>query len=411
MSLNSSTFVVLSVLLAILSITCSVHGEMSVSRFTPFQMVNLFTANKERNAQACSCATCTCAGNTCPFSISALTSLDRSVYCSTANSYMSYYSVNVASTDGSAYDIYTVTETEYNKYKSGLTFEYYSSLSSPSVTCLQSSSSLNDLTVGKLYTIIKCKNLFMSCPTKYEVTGSCSSIGDLSLYLPSSVKSGEQFSASIGWSGSASVAVSLTSSSLTLSGTTTKVVSTGTTLMSGLSFTTSSDTVLSVKASTTYGGKIIETTSTMTVSAATSPSNPGTTTDYTSYWVGTWQVSPQCDQTTCCCLDGNVQVTKLATNSVQVQSPVKGQCGSYTQYVFSVDNINSATSISTTLAGNTFTLTRSGLDLTVTNQNAASCSGKATCTSGSCLNRSNSATRMYVSMVGIVIGFAAFLFM
>ena len=409
MSLNSSTFVVLSVLLAILSITCSVHGEMSVSRFTPFQMVNLFTA-KERNAQACSCATCTCAGNTCPFSISALTSLDRSVYCSTANSYMNSYSVNVASTDGSAYDVYTVTETEYNKYKSGMAFQYYSALSSQSVTCLQMSSNLYDLTVGKLYTVIKCKNLIMSCPTKYEVTGSCVSIGDLTLYLPSSVKSGEQFSASIGWTGSNSVTVSL-SSFLALSGTTTMLVSPGTTTMSGLSFTTSSDTTLSVIASTIYGGKNIEASSTMTVSAATSPSNPGTATDYTSYWVGTWQVVPQCDQTSCCCLDGNVQVSKMATNSVQVQSPVKGQCGSYTQYVFSVDNINSATSISTTLAGNTFTLTRSGLDLTVTNQNAASCSGKATCTSGSCLNRSNSATRMYVSMVGIVIGFAAFLFM
>jgi len=129
-------------------------------------------------------------------------------------------------------------------------------------------------------------------------------------------------------------------------------------------------------------------------------------TDYTGYWVGTWKVSPQCDQTTCCCLDGNVEVTKLATNSVKLESAVKGACGSTTQFSFTINSISSSNYISTAVAGNTFTMSRTGLELTVTNQQSSACNGKATCVSGDCLsNAVSEGTAMTISIFSVVASF------
>ena len=129
-------------------------------------------------------------------------------------------------------------------------------------------------------------------------------------------------------------------------------------------------------------------------------------TDYTGYWVGTWKVSPQCDQTTCCCLDGNVEVTKLATNSVKLVSGVKGACGSTTQFSFTINSISSSNYISTAVAGNTFTMSRTGLELTVNNQQSSACNGKATCVSGDCLsNAVSEGTTMTISVFSVVVFF------
>jgi hypothetical protein len=43
-------------------------------------------------------------------------------------------------------------------------------------------------------------------------------------------------------------------------------------------------------------------------------------------WLGTFNVSPLCDQQVCCCLSGQVQVTQVAHFFMTISGKLEGQC-------------------------------------------------------------------------------------
>ncbi|EFC39423.1 predicted protein [Naegleria gruberi] len=224
--------------------------------------------------------------------------------------------------------------------------------------------------------------------------GTCqaATLAFLSLTVPNTVTSGQTFSASakmLDSSGntmaaSGSVVLSWEGSG-TLGGSTVASFSNGVAAFS-VSITVSAATSGMLKATYTSGGSTYS--QSLSVDVQIGSNNPSG--DYTSAWVGTWKVQDTCDVNSCCCLTGSVSVTKSNTNAVFLTGPVKGQCGSSTSMSAQVSNINSDTTLSAIIFNNPFVLTRNGNELTVVNQRATQCSGRAVKTSDTSLTTKSS---------------------
>jgi hypothetical protein len=119
--------------------------------------------------------------------------------------------------------------------------------------------------------------------------------------------------------------------------------------------------------------------STSQSSSSSSSSSSGSTPSPSSSWTGTYQTNPGCNPGACCCLSGQVVVTQSGT-TVSVQSPIAGQCGTFsspTSFSFVLSS-STATTASATVLGQAFTFTKSGNVVTATNLDAPGCSGSAT---------------------------------
>ncbi|KAG2387188.1 hypothetical protein C9374_001520 [Naegleria lovaniensis] len=132
--------------------------------------------------------------------------------------------------------------------------------------------------------------------------------------------------------------------------------------------------------------------------------NAGGNKDYTDYWVGQWNVQSGCDVSTCCCLDGQVIVTREGLNLVKIQSNMKGAC--QTSFVtLYIGGINSDTSLSA-IIGTSYTIKRIGNTIQVNNVLYNRCSGSAVCTTA--CPRSN-ASSLKVSVLGFIVMLMSFL--
>ncbi|KAF0974637.1 hypothetical protein FDP41_006111 [Naegleria fowleri] len=128
--------------------------------------------------------------------------------------------------------------------------------------------------------------------------------------------------------------------------------------------------------------------------------------DYTDYWVGQWTIQSGCDLTTCCCLDGQVTVTREGLNLVKIQSNLKGRgCGA-TFISLYIGGMNSDNSLSAILGFESYSITRSGSTIQVKNLSADRCSGSAVCTTA-CPR--SSASSLKVSFLGFVVMLVSFL--
>ncbi|EFC39422.1 predicted protein [Naegleria gruberi] len=343
---------------------------------------NLFRSPR----QSCSCIACTCGGGTCPQSVAAHAYTSFSLTCPTGQ-VVSSYSVNVQSTDGSSFKYYTVSEADFEKYKQGLPFSYYNGPSSASsVTCVYAGTYRLDQQNAKFF--VECTNAIMSCPLKYSVSYGCTTptgtVVGLDLSAPTTVNSGQTFTTTVRLLDTSGNTVSTSGESISLSwegsgtlgGSTTATTSNGVATFSN-SITVSSSVSAKLKATYTTGGNTYSQSRGVDVQTGSNP------VDYTSAWVGTWKVQDTCDVNSCCCLTGSVSVTKSNTNTVFLTGPVNGQCGSSTSMSAQVSNINSDTTLSAIIFNNPFILTRNGNELTVVNQKATQCSGRAVKTSGS----------------------------
>ncbi|KAG2381415.1 hypothetical protein C9374_006404 [Naegleria lovaniensis] len=356
-------------------------------------IMNLFSNSvKKRNTEQCSCASCLCDGETCPYSIGAGSSHVRVNTCG-SDEYLGSLSVNVASTDSSSYSIYTMTRSEYTKYQQGGTFYYYSSLSAESATCVYLQSSLTDTSVNELVTVMKCKNLVYSCPTRFYISGTCKKLQSTTVsyikmeYNSDSINSGSQISGTVKAYDSAGnvapisnnyITFTSESSGSTLQGTTSVSLNNG---VANFAFTVtnsiSSDVLL--KASK-------------------------------------WNTQPGCNPSTCCCLDGQVTVTRSGLNLVQLTSNVKGSCGTTTSVTIYIGSIDSYDTVSAVGGGNPYTLKKSGTTIQMTNHVNNACSGSAVCTDACPRSKdstkTNHASKLsnVQSLVVVVVGMISLLF-
>lgn len=127
-------------------------------------------------------------------------------------------------------------------------------------------------------------------------------------------------------------------------------------------------------------------TTTATSASTTTPATTSTTSTSlpSSSWAGTYTVDAQCSRSSCCCLTGTLTVTQSGT-LIGVTGPISGQCGSTASpvgfsFVLSSQSANSATF---TALGNSYTATRNGNVIQVTNNDFPQCSGSATLTTSS----------------------------
>ena len=116
-----------------------------------------------------------------------------------------------------------------------------------------------------------------------------------------------------------------------------------------------------------------------TTTTTTAPSSGSTV------WSGTYQVNAGCNTASCCCLTGAFTLVQTGTQVSAVNVPVTGQCGAVTSTTLSATlSSPTATTFSTTLGGQSVTVTKNGNSVTLTNNAASQCSGTATCTTGDC---------------------------
>ena len=88
--------------------------------------------------------------------------------------------------------------------------------------------------------------------------------------------------------------------------------------------------------------------------------------------------------TYCCCVAGDVTITLSGNQGGSIGGGLVGNCQGYTSFTarFYVGTVYEATF---TWVGQTFQVSRSGVDVTVINSANPSCNEKATCIQGACL--------------------------
>ncbi len=104
------------------------------------------------------------------------------------------------------------------------------------------------------------------------------------------------------------------------------------------------------------------------------------------YWSGTYEVHPGCSTNSCCCLTGDVTVT-LNGDTIYLSSFLEGDCqgaGAMNNVSLTLSSVD-AGSAKFSYLGNNYLVTRSGQDISVQDLSASTCSGSATCISGSCI--------------------------
>ena len=123
---------------------------------------------------------------------------------------------------------------------------------------------------------------------------------------------------------------------------------------------------------------------TSSCSSVSSPSSPATNSPSANIWAGTYIINAGCATSQCCCLSGTATVVQSGT-SVTINSGLTGQCNGQTTASIPI-TLSSATSTSAsfTFGGQSFTATKNGDTVQVTNNDNNACSASATCTSGSC---------------------------
>jgi hypothetical protein len=106
----------------------------------------------------------------------------------------------------------------------------------------------------------------------------------------------------------------------------------------------------------------------------TSGGGGGSTVD----WRGNYDASgSSCDVSICCCLTGTVRVDQTGY-SITMSGQVRGNCNGQTSF-YGTGTLSSldATTVSITVSGTRFTVSKAGSQVTVTNELVSSCSGSA----------------------------------
>ena len=107
-------------------------------------------------------------------------------------------------------------------------------------------------------------------------------------------------------------------------------------------------------------------------------------------WSGTYTINAGCSPSQCCCLSGTASVVQSGT-SLTINSALSGQCGGQTTASIPVTLSSSSSTIASfTFGGQSFTASKNGASVTVTNNDANFCSASATCVSGNCLSSTTS---------------------
>ena len=118
----------------------------------------------------------------------------------------------------------------------------------------------------------------------------------------------------------------------------------------------------------------------------------------TIYWAGNYKVNSVCSTSTCCCLTGTIEVAQTGL-SIKIQGPVTGNCGTTTSFLgYATLSSSTSTTVTFNILGSSYSATRSGNQVIVTNLGASQCSGSATCISGAC----NSSSAIVIVPVSIV---------
>lgn len=95
-------------------------------------------------------------------------------------------------------------------------------------------------------------------------------------------------------------------------------------------------------------------------------------------WTGNYTTDSACNQTSCCCLNGQILITN-ASNIVSINANLSGVCNGSTTLAANITNLNSFLS-TFNVANQTLLLTLSNNSLTITSSNPSNsaCTGHAT---------------------------------
>lgn len=114
-------------------------------------------------------------------------------------------------------------------------------------------------------------------------------------------------------------------------------------------------------------------------------------------WAGTWKMKDTCNQNSCCCLTGKLEI-RASQNALALSGSFKGLCDGLTKYVATVPDVPVGDVVTIQVLGSSFRIVRSGKDMVAENLDAPDCSGQATCIAGNC----NSASTMKVSATTVI---------